>query len=117
MTKQQFIIKNADYWRGANRLYRSCSLLLLSTVFASLLLNLFPTSAALGSFRYANISLGFSAFSLGVVFFILWVANRRAKRYATPCISCGKDLLQRKVAPIAIATGNCSRCGLAAFED
>jgi ribosomal protein L37AE/L43A len=58
--------------------------------------------------------IGFFGFLFGNMFFLRWMERRRADRFQLRCPNCQQPLL-RAAGQMAIATGNCNKCGEAVY--
>jgi hypothetical protein len=56
----------------------------------------------------------FFGFLFGNIFFLRWIESRRADRFQLRCPNCQQPLI-RVAGQMAIATGNCNKCGEAVY--
>jgi len=117
MTKQEFITKQREMTRGANKR----SVIWIVFFFGGLL-----GCAALSGYidRHAEeyrwigaaVGIGLFVFLIGNVALMLWFGVRQQRRFGHRCPHCNKALVGFGV-QLAIATGNCGHCGERVFSD
>lgn len=64
----------------------------------------------------AALVVGLFIFLLGNLGLLAWIAAREQKRFGHRCPSCHKALIGM-LAPVAIASGHCGKCGESVFTD
>jgi hypothetical protein len=117
MTKQEFIAKQREMTRGANK---------RSAIWIVFFFGGLVGCAALSGYidrhpeeyRWigAAVGIGLFAFLIANSALMLWFGVRQQRRFGHRCPHCNKALVGFSV-QIAIATGNCGHCGERVFND
>jgi hypothetical protein len=115
MTKQEFIARQRTMEAAANKRGLKWFLVFFVGMVSAIPASNFAEAHYDIAWLAPAVALGFLVLLVGSVGWMVAVLRRQQKQFGVTCPHCGKALISFCSA-IAIASGNCGRCGEPVFE-